>query len=71
MRYAAPALYLAIALFCLYFARSDEFYSPGVLGKAPGPKKKPLPRWLGRLWFLGIAAGAIYMGVKALVELHR
>ena len=36
------------------------FY-PGLKG---GPNRKPVPKWFGRLWFIGVGLWFIYMGLK-------
>jgi hypothetical protein len=37
---------------------ADVFY-PGL----HGTKKKALPKWVGRIWFLGIGAWLIFLGL--------
>jgi hypothetical protein len=43
----------------------------GIVGRTfypglPGPRKrvKPLPPWLGRIWFIGLGALAVYIAVR-------
>lgn len=59
----------SIALFCmagfgLYGGIAASAFYPGRLGRPS--RGKPLPKWFGRLWFLGFAAIAIYWGIREL-----
>lgn len=38
-----------------------NFY-PGLPGPRSGARAKPVPRWLGRLWFVAIGSWVLYMG---------
>ena len=58
-RYLLFALGIAVAVFGL---RGGGFYIP-LLGLR-GEVKKPLPVWLGRLWFVGIGIVLIYLGIR-------
>jgi len=55
---------LLMAAFSIYVGFAAQSFHPGRLGRhATG---KPLPRWFGRLWFLGFAAVLLYLAVRQL-----
>jgi hypothetical protein len=69
MKYSLPVLYLIFAAFGLYMAiTAREFYG-GLLGRKA--KGRPIPNWLGRLWFLVFSVSAAYMGIKDLLALRH
>ena len=53
-----------MAAFAIYWALAPggEFYPGRLAGK---PKGKPVPKWFGRLWFLGFAVITLYEGIRA------
>lgn len=56
---AIAILIVGVALVVSAFA-AGEFY-PGMFGTG---KRKPLPKWLGRVWFLGSGAVLIYWAIR-------
>jgi hypothetical protein len=51
---------VATIIWC--FVPGVKFY-PGMIGRTEN--KKPIPRWSGRLWFIGFGLWFIYMGMHA------
>lgn len=64
MNYLGTIICFLMAAFGVYGGVTGKVFYPGRLGrKATG---KPIPTWLGRLWFFGFAAVAFYVGLKGL-----
>jgi hypothetical protein len=64
MKYFGSVVWFLMAAFGMYGGATSKVFYPGTLGrKATG---KPMPTWLGRLWFFGFAAVTLYMGIRAL-----
>lgn len=56
-------VFFLMAAFAIYIGfTAKEFYPGRLAGK---PKGKPVPKWFGRLWFLGFSAIMLYEGIRA------
>lgn len=55
---------VVLTIFFLWGAASKQFFGGGVLGR--NTKGRQVPRWLGRVWFLLMAAGSAYFTAKSL-----
>ena len=65
-RQEALLIMLGVAGIVLGVIPGVTFY-PGLPGPRTGSRAKPLPRWLGRLWFISVGALMLYWGVKRLL----
>lgn len=59
-----PIFGVVLTIFFLYGAAGNQFFGGGVLGR--NGEGRPIPRWLGRVWFLAMAAGSAYFTIKSL-----
>lgn len=62
---ALIAIAIGVAAIITGMGKKGEFYALGP-GQRPKPDTKPIPRWFGRLWFVGGGGLVIYWSVPSL-----
>jgi len=64
MKTVTPIVFFIMAIVCLYWSLVAKTYRAGGPGRtATG---KPLPKWFGRLWFVGFGVILLYLAIRAL-----
>jgi hypothetical protein len=64
VKYLTPIFFFVLAAFAIFFGVMGSEFRLGGLGGTP--TSKPLPTWIGRIWFFGIAAVMVYLGIRGL-----
>ena len=57
---------LLLAVFAILFGAMGTDFRLGGLGRTP--TSKPVPTWLGRLWFFALAGVLLFMGIHGLLK---
>jgi len=64
VKYLLPIIFFLMAAFATYGGAIGSEFRLGGLGRTP--TSRPLPIWLGRIWFFGFAIVGLYMGIRSL-----
>ena len=64
MKNFLPIIFFLMAAFATYCGLVGSEFRLGGLSRTP--TIKPLPAWVGRLWFFGFAIIMLYLGIKGL-----
>jgi len=62
---AVMAIVAGVGSILTGLGKKGEFHALGP-GQRPKPDTKPLPRWFGRLWFVGIGGLFVYWSLPSL-----
>src|SRR5215467_7561703 len=67
MNHEEAVIEIAIGISAIVFGLGHKggFYALGP-GQRPKPNTKTVPRWFGRIWFMGCGGVMIYWGVPSL-----
>lgn len=64
VKYVLPTVCLLMAAFAIFCGVRGSEFRLGGLGRTP--TSRPLPTWLGRVWFFGFALIMLFLGIRDL-----